>query len=268
VSADRQAGRPADCLSDFVLDRLVSKDLAPNGLEAAAARAHLTECARCAGRLAAFEGVLAPPLAQLQAKVDSGVEAATVHPLGAARRRARWAVPAAGLALAAGIAAVFALRTPGDGHGDGGGATRIKGNATLGVWARRASGETVRLGEGDAVAPGDALRFEIAAAQSGFVVVLGLDADGKVSVYSPADGATPPTSVAAGPPVTMPGSVLADDTLGNERIVALICAQSRPVDELTAAASSALARAGGDPRRVGGLGTPCAEAAFTIDKRR
>jgi hypothetical protein len=276
MTATPHAPRPHGCLSDFALDRLLAREL-DGTAEEAAARAHLAGCARCAGRLAAFAAVVAPTppapavTAAPPARPAPALAVATAPPasprlsvVAGGPRPRRWMPAAAGVALAAGVAAVFALRPPAD---DGGGGTRVKGGATLGVWARRTTGPIDRIGDGDVVAPGDALRFEVGAARGGFAAVLALDAAGHVSVYAPADGAAM-VAVAAGPAATLPGSIVADDTLGAERIVALVCAEPRPLAELRASAAAALARAGGDPRRAGELAIPCAQAAITVDKLR
>lgn len=259
MSAEDHTERSRDCLSSFALDQLVAKDL--GGSAYAAARAHLAVCARCSNRLARFAAVAPPPFQDLEANVPTEPK---VIPRARAARYLRWVGPVtAGVTLVVAASAVVFVLNPRDSDS---GATRVKGTVALGVIVRRESGETERLGQGDAVAPGDALRFEVAASRAGYVAVLGLDGAGYVSAYAPASGPMP--SIAGGAPTVLPGSIVEDDTLGAERIVALLCAQPHPLDELRAAAGAALAKAGGDPSKVGDLGTGCAEAAFSIHKRR
>lgn len=261
MSSETPVERSPDCLSSFVLDRLIAKDL--TGGAEARAHAHLAVCPRCTNRLARFGAVAAPPFGALAAKVSLSPG---VVPLTPVVRYRRWVGPvSASITLVAAAAAmVFVLKPRETDRGDR--TNRVKGGVALGVVVRRVSGETERLGQGGAVAPGDALRFEVSGSGPGYVAVLGIDAAGHVSSYVPASGPMP--SIAGGSPTVLPGSVLADDTLGVERIVALLCAEPRPLDELRAAAVAALTKAGGAPSKVGDLGTPCAETAFSIDKRR
>lgn len=253
MNVDLRPRRPVTCLSDYLLDQLVSGDLAGRP-EEGAAREHLAACARCSDRLAAFAAVEAPVLAATDA-----LPAGTARPRRPERRAGRLM---AALAVV-GAAAVGAVLVFGGGRDETG--TRTKGLVTLGVVLRRPSGEIVRLGQGEAVAPRDSLRFEVASARSGFVAVLGLDAAGRASAYIPASG--PMVRLERGSPVVLPGSIVADDTLGPERIVAVVCNEPRPVADLRALAGTALARAAGDPGRVPDLGTACAETMFDIQKR-
>jgi hypothetical protein len=142
--------------------------------------------------------------------------------------------------------------------------TRAKGDLALAIIVRRQSGAVERLAPGARVAPGDSLRFEVAAARPGFVSVVGLDAVGQVTPYAPHAGMM--LELPGGPSVALPGAITADETLGAERIVALHCEKARPLDELVAMGKRALAEAGGDPRLVAPFGAPCAEAAFVIEK--
>jgi hypothetical protein len=63
-----------------------------------------------------------------------------------------------------------------------------KGGVSLALHRKRGEG-SVRVTPGDALSPGDALRFEVRAeGKSGYVAVLSRDAAGGVSVYYPYDG--------------------------------------------------------------------------------
>jgi len=88
-----------------------------------------------------------------------------------------------------------------------------------------------------------------------------------VTIYVPAAGATArPTPVEATRPVTLPGSVIADETSGFERIVAVVCPTETSPDSLREEARAALARAGGRPEAVASLGTGCVESSVLLRK--
>ena len=150
---------------------------------------------------------------------------------------------------------------------DDDGARTKGGDVTLALIVRHGDGRTERVLPGGArLRPGEAIRFELSTRRAGYVGVVGIDAARAVTAYAPATGALP--ALAAGRAQLLDGSVVLDETLGAERIVAAVCAAPRPIDELVAAARRALARAGGDPRRVETIGSGCDEAVFTIEKVR
>ena len=66
--------------------------------------------------------------------------------------------------------------------------------------------------------------------------------------------------------VTLPGSVLADDTAGFERVVAVVCDKETPPETLRRQAVTALTLASGRPERVTSLGTGCLETSVLFRK--
>lgn len=244
--------RPVDCLSDFVLDQLVAGDLA--GAPAETARGHLAGCTRCSERLNSFEQVEVPPFSSLQSK-----------PSDAPRPRWRsFGMTLAAAALAAGIA-LYASSRNGDAPDVALEVTRAKGALALGVMVQRQGGAVERLAPEGPVVPGDSLRFELSSADSGFFGVVGVDAAGVVTAYAPASGSLRP--LAGGPPVLLDETIVADDTLGTERLIAVACEASVPVADIVSAAQRALAAAGREPKRVANLLAGCVEARFDIEKR-
>jgi hypothetical protein len=252
--------RPVGCLSDFMFDRLMANALAGD-LGAEDVRSHLGSCARCRNRFASFEAVEVPPFENLfRQRLPHEHKP---NDLEAKPRRGprRWTLPA--ILLAAAAALVVGARVPRSEEPSA--QTRTKGALSLDLVLRRPSGEVTRPEQGGAVFPGDALRFEVTAAEPGFVIVLGLDAAGAVTVYAPASEST--IQLEASARTVLPGSIVADKTLGPERIVAVLCAQPQNSNELRQTAVRALSQAGGDPQRVSNLGTACSETSFMIDKR-
>jgi hypothetical protein len=113
---------------------------------------------------------------------------------------------------------------------------------------------------GDALHPGDAIRFRVTAAESGFLVILGIDAAPAVTVYAAV------TPIDGGEPLVVDGSIILDATIGAERIVAVVCAEPLPAEDLAARATARLLSAGGDPRQVRSIADSCAEASLLIEK--
>ncbi|HXI60031.1 MAG TPA: hypothetical protein VNO55_28385, partial [Polyangia bacterium] len=104
----------------------------------------------------------------------------------------------------------------------------------------------------------------LAQAETGFVVVLGLDQRPSVSVYAPQG--QPSARLTLAGKTLLPEAVVADTTAGTERIVALSCAKAIAPDQARAVAARALAAAGGRPEKVGELPLPCRQASVLITK--
>ena len=85
-------------------------------------------------------------------------------------------------------------------------------------------GETTSAGRaGDALRPGDAVRFVYTAQAPSFLAILTADAGGRVQVRYPAG----PQAVRApaGRDVVLPDSSVLDDIIGHDRVLALFCAE-------------------------------------------
>lgn len=260
--------RKEGCPSDLELDELLAGDLAGLGREAEVRR-HLDGCAICGPRLVArqADATLAPDPLVFRPLLSSLAASAR------SRARRRWV----GLGGAIGSAAVAGLvlwgrRSAAPDETSVDRADRTKGALALTVHVKRASAnggapsvEAVN-GEGPLRA-GEEMRFTVAAARPGFAVVLGLDGAPSVTIYVPPAGSTArPTPVDATRPVTLPGSVIADETAGFERIVAVVCPSETSPETLRERARAALAKAGGRPEAVGSLGTDCLESSVLLRK--
>jgi hypothetical protein len=254
VTAGSLRRRPEQCLSDFALDELVAARSLH--VEPAPERAaHLSACSRCTARLAELEAVEPPALDAYPAGAKRG-----------ARRRAVSLVYAAlgGLLVLGGISQLRSralssvddtVVTP---------TTRTKGALALVVFVRDSSGNVRRLTPTEVVHPGEAIRFELTAAQPGYAGVVGLDAAGVTTVYSPAQGALP--LLAGGEPAPLPDTIVMDETLGTERLFGVLCEELHSAQQLKLAGEQALLAAGGDPTRVTRLGLPCGQV--TVDLRK
>jgi hypothetical protein len=87
-------------------------------------------------------------------------------------------------------------------------------------------GEVRRVGPGETIAAGDAVRFAVTAPVKAYVAILSLDAAGGASIYYPA-GRTA-QQVPAGDDLPLPLGTRLDETVGQERVVGLFC--SSPVE--------------------------------------
>jgi hypothetical protein len=139
---------------------------------------------------------------------------------------------------------------------------RTKGGLALDLVVRRASGRIDHLASGGIVAPGETFRFELAHATGGFPMIVGLDARPSVTVYAAGRAA-----LAVAGQTLLPEAVVADDTPGVERIVALVCPTEVSSAALEAEARRALAAAGGRPADVGALALACEQASVLVEKR-
>jgi hypothetical protein len=119
--------------------------------------------------------------------------------------------------------------------------------------------------------PGDAIRFRISAPRDGYFTVLGLDAAQRVTRYVPAEGA-PPAHLRqqtgdhdGSRAVDIEGSVILDEMLGDEKVIALLCPTADEAERSLDVARTTLATAG-SPGAVTRLATPCLQASASFRK--
>lgn len=136
----------------------------------------------------------------------------------------------------------------------------IKGTHTLRVYCKRGQRQ-LELQSGDRVQARDALRLELFSHRLPYVLALGIEAGGKVSVYAPWTGARS-HKITPDKATVLPDSVILDDSPHDELLVVLL--SSKPLSVATAreAANRAYREAGRDLRRVTGLGA--GEAAHLV----
>jgi hypothetical protein len=238
--------RPAGCLSNLSLDRLLAGEPGPRW-------DHVNSCARCRARLERLKQASRVP----ESFIVDGIR----------RTRRRMWTRRAGIATSFAVAATLLLLTtrvpplPPAPEGE-----RLKGAAlSLGVYVRRGSGVVVAAQSPAAVAPGEQIRFEVTSSQPGFLGIVGLDAAGAVTPYVASGGRL--RKLGAGRQL-LDGSILLDDTLGPERLIAVWCKDDRATRDIVEAARAALDRAGPDAERVGPLAMACDQATFLLQKSK
>jgi hypothetical protein len=238
--------RRAECASDLQLDQLASAELSPAGERGL--RAHLDGCAACAERHAELEAERAGFARQAPAFETLLAEPARRMPRPAARALwlSRVALAAAAvLALGVGLKALLRERDEPPRSESAAEGTRSKGaGAVFGFLVRR--GERTFEGEpGQLLHPGDVLRFTLSSTAPSHAGVWGVDALGRVSPYQTSAQLA---LVPAGRQQALPEAVELDESLGAERLIAVICSRPMAASELAAA----LAVDPGAPRLPGG----------------
>jgi hypothetical protein len=240
------------CLSDLVLDRLRTGEV-PATSDVAA---HVDTCARCAARAAELRA----DARQFADEQFIAGRAADARAQARARGR-RLATPVwSGLAAAAAVVVLLLSvreRPPAP-------PLRTKGRGALDLVVRRADGRVEPVVAGTLLHAGESVRFIVTTDEGGYLAIVGADARQAVTAYQPAIGQARP--IDAGRRQLIDGSVVLDDAPGAERMIAVVCARPLSVDVVTAAARQALARAGGDPRRMSALELDCRQLSFVIEK--
>lgn len=230
--------RSADCLSDLALDQHVA------GESDGATLRHLAACGACAHRrdqlLDAQHDFMRAPW--VQASIDR-----TLPPR-------RWPYALAMVAAVA-VVAVGVSRSP---------TTRTKGALGFEIVAKHRDGRVDTLLPGAKLSPGEAIRFRLKTPRAGYAAVLSADAAPNVTVYYPHEADA--LRIEAHDPLLLDGSITLDDTLGAERLVAVVCDAPPSAAKLERELRAALDAAGGDPARMKPLGTDCLQSAFLIEK--
>jgi hypothetical protein len=251
-----------ECLSDLVLDQLILEE--GSAEERARALAHLGACPACEGAREALAAERARFLTEANVPAlaaDALARAGNAPAPGPARSWLRRLLGPLGLVAAAGVAAMLLFPgRPG---------FTPKGGFSLSAYVRHAEGAAEgTLHTGEALHPGDRLRFQLGGAGEGYVAVVSVDAAAKISVYYPQGaGAAPWKSGSAGEP--LPSAVELDRTLGHEVIVAVRCASPFEVSALVASVRRSLnaGAAAADPgKALRPLDLGCAEARYEITK--
>ena len=263
-STDLPPRRPQGCPSDLRLDRFLAGEPSSVGADAEL-RTHLASCFPCAARAELLRESQAGPEALLP---SFGTTAQVLRPPLAFWRRPSFV---AALAMAAGLLLLAGLRLkkgevePGSepaAEPYGG----LKGGAALTVYARHPDGTVRPVQSGDTVLPGEQLRFQVSTPQAAYVLVMGLDATGHVSLYAPSGPERAPVHLEGHRNTLLENSVELDDAPGTERLIAVFCSERPDIPHALAVAMRALHASGDQPEKVEVLGLSCLERSVLLRK--
>ena len=227
--------RLGDAPSELALDAYVAGDADPDAraaVEAWMARDPANAAVIEARRSGFAAFAEARPDAML-ARIRQGLDAADDRAAPAERPRfawPRWLTIGGGLLAVASAALIWVNRPVGpDTNPD---TVLIKGGLTLDVF--RARGEAVeQLGVGDTARAGDRLRFRPGKVPpGGHLLVAGVEADGDLFAYHPADGRAAPADSAREADGALPGAAVLDDSTGREHIWLVWCPEPFALDAL------------------------------------
>ncbi len=215
-------------LTELGLDRLATE---AGRLEAAvvdAAEAHLTGCARCReAQRALAETDRAISLPPRRPAPQAAPNVVPLRPAGG--RRSAWLGLGGALMLAAGVLLAVRL-SDGSGHEGDGDIVRLKGNPfVFNVWIHDGDSAAMASHDGFGVRAGQRMGFTVQTDAPGYLLVVGRDDTGQRYACFPqqerADG-----DLAAAPieahrtPWALPGAMAFDATPGDERLLAVLCA--------------------------------------------
>jgi hypothetical protein len=223
--------------TDVELERAIAGDLPPDRAAAierdatAADRARMDELR---AEHAAFAGGI--DVDEQVRRIEQRVARAAPPPRAPAWLR--WAIPAGTLAMAAAVIAMIVMRRGDDDAPANDDDIAIKGDSVaLTVHLQTATGSRV-IGSGESIAPGDRIRFEVAAPRPGHIAVVAVDGAGKTTVYYPYGGGAAPAFDPTADRL-LPGAIELDATPGDETIRVYFSRSPFTTDQIPADASTA-----------------------------
>lgn len=224
---------------------------------------HVQACSRCASIVEDLAGARSALFGADPEMVSARVARSIVASVERRKQRRRWLnllVPA--LLLPATAALLLSARPALRGAWLGGEAASVKGGLILETYCKRGDKVLPAENGGDFWA-GDRLRFAYSLERSGFLLVFGVDDQGRVFPYYQ-DNLLLGQPVQAGAHVLLPGSVELDGHRGWERVFALWSEKLLADDAVRAAVASAMSAARGDLRRVTTLDLPADQVSLLL----
>lgn len=209
---ERAFNRPAGCLSDLTIDRLIVAEL--DGPARAATLVHADTCTWCSARIA-------------ELRAEQRRFADRMLPLFLRRPRRAWLGASAGFAAAAALALVIVTspEEPEPAPGPTPDLVRSKGSAHLGLGLRlERDGRLETLLPGESIAPGARVQPTYTAAEGGWLAIFGVDGAGQVQRHYPDDAqAGTGAFMPPGRDEPLPFSLTFDATPGPELVIAVHC---------------------------------------------
>lgn len=205
--------RPPGCITDLMFDAWFAREL-PDELEPAM-EMHVTTCQRCRGRRAALAVERSAFLAQHPSYVATPRQVARKH------KRALLGASVIGTLVVSTLAVLAHDANPDA-------PPPSAAEVSLGFRIESA-GRTEQGIRGQAVHPGDQVRFEYSREAPAYLAIYAIDERGTVQVlYPQADLAAP---ARAGERITLASTVRVDESLGQHWVFAVFCTTAFPIGE-------------------------------------
>ncbi len=219
-------------LSAQSLDLMLMQALSSTDLKAA--EAHLATCTECKQQWAELSEDSQKFSQYVFPRTVAKVEARLAPQSFFDRFKLAFVLPALGLATAAVIGVVL-LKTPPVVEDEN--YIGLKGaKPSLEVFALRADSQLFKVKEGAALKAGDKIRFIVGPGTAQYLLIGSQDAKGEFSVFHPFGAEQSQKLDPAGPRrVEVPGSVELDDTVGQERLIAVFSNEPVKADAVKAA---------------------------------
>ena len=226
--------------------------------------AHVGGCARCSALLADISDARALLLGANPAQASARAARNIMEMVQLRRNKRRWLRLLAPVFLVPAAAALLLVARPAlRSHGEGVQASNaIKGELIVEIYCKR--GDNVfPAEEGGEFVEGDRLRFAYSAGRPGYLLVFGVDDQGKVFPYYE-EHALVGVSAEAGAHVFLPGSVELDNHKGWERVFALWSETQFADSAVRTAVGAALSAAESDLRRMTALDLPVQQVSMLL----
>jgi hypothetical protein len=225
---------------------------------------HVGTCSRCAAVFADIASARSFLLGGDPAEASARAARAIVETVRQRRNRWwGWRLLAPAFLVPAAAALLFAARPALFTHGRGDhAAVAVKGGLIVETYCKR--GEKVFPAvDGQDFFEGDRLRFAYTNDRPGYLLVFGVDDQGRIFPYYQ-DGTLTGTYAEAGARILLPGSVELDGHKGWERIYAVWAEVQLRDDAVRSTVAAALAAAGNDIRRVATLDLPVDQVSMLL----
>jgi hypothetical protein len=225
---------------------------------------HVEKCGRCAAVFAEIADARSLLLGPDPALASARAARAIMEAVRQRKDRRRWLRFLAPAFLVPAAAALLLVARPVvHSRGDGGrAATSIKGGLIIETYCKRGD-EVFPAVDGADFLPGDRLRIAYSKERPGFLLVFGVDDQGRVFPYYD-DKALTGVAVEAGARVLLPGSVELDEHKGWERVFALWSEHQLGDDVVRSAVHAALSGGNSDIRRTTILDLPVEQMSFLL----
>jgi len=226
--------------------------------------AHVGGCERCSAVLEDIASARALLLGAHPAEASARAARNILEVVEQRRSRRRWLRFLAPVFLVPAAAALLLVARPAllsHGQSNGAGAA-IKGGLIVETYCKRGDNVFPAVEGGDFLA-GDRLRFAYSNDRPGYLLIFGVDDQGKVFPYYE-EHSLVGVQVEAGARVFLPGSVELDNHQGWERVFALWAETQFSDDVVRAAERAALSIADSDIRRMTALDLPVQQVSMLL----